>query len=107
MPRAPIISGMLSFVSNNENNSCKPVIENCAPYDVTIEWNGLLGLLEIEDDQLIPLIDDVISSVCMDIHNQFHKINKKRLSREDVAKRCNLQVPKEFEVCYIDILFWH
>jgi hypothetical protein len=69
MPRKNIISGVPSIVSINENNNSNLVKERCTPYDVTIESNNLLGLLEIEDDELIPLTDYIISTVCIDIHN--------------------------------------
>jgi hypothetical protein len=32
-----MISGMPSIVNVDENNICNIVIENCAPYDVTLE----------------------------------------------------------------------
>ncbi len=36
-PRMPMISGMPSIVKIDENNICTIVVENCAPYDVTLE----------------------------------------------------------------------
>jgi hypothetical protein len=33
---------------------------NCAPYEVTLERGDILGLIEIEEEELIPLTDDVI-----------------------------------------------
>jgi hypothetical protein len=36
-PRTPMFSGMPSIVNVDENNICNIVIENCAPYDVTLE----------------------------------------------------------------------
>jgi len=44
--------------------------ENCAPSDLTIERNDLIGILEIEEEELIPFTDDLISSVCIDIHTK-------------------------------------
>jgi len=46
------------------------VIENCAPYVVTLEWDDIIGILEIEEEELT---DDIISSVCQDIHDRFPK----------------------------------
>ncbi len=82
-------------------------MENCTYYDVTIERKDLIGFSEIEEEELIPLTDDIISSVCTDIHNKLPRIKKKWLSREDITQRCNLQVPPEFKDTYIDILFKH
>jgi hypothetical protein len=53
------------------------------------------------------LKDDIISSVCTDIHSRFPKITKKKLSRDDIAQKCNLQVPQEFKNNYIGILYKH
>ncbi len=55
-------------------------VENCAPYDVTLVRDDLLGVMDIETDELVPLTDDFISSVCQDIHNRFPKVKRKRLS---------------------------
>ena len=88
-PRTPMVSGMPSIVSIDKFNNCKIVIENCAPYDVTLERDDILGIMEIEEEELVPLTDDFISSVCQDIHDRFPKVKKTRLSRQDIQKRCN------------------
>ena len=95
-PRTPMISGMPSIVNVDENNICNIVVENCAPYDVTLERDDILGIIETEEEELVPLRDDFISSVCQDIHNRFPKVKRKRLSREEIKQRCYLQVPEEF-----------
>ncbi len=59
-------------------------VENCAPYDVTLERDDILGVMETEEDELVPLMDDFISSVCQDNHNRFPKVKRKRLSREEI-----------------------
>jgi hypothetical protein len=106
-PRTPMVSGMPSIVSIDKFNNCKIVIENCAPYDVTLERDDILGIMEIEEEELVPLTDDFISSVCQDIHDRFPKVKKKRFSRQDIQKRCNLQVPEEYKEKYVDILYKH
>jgi len=70
-PRMPIISGMPSIVNLDENNICNIVVENCAPYDFTLERDDVLGVMETEEEDLVPLTDDFISSVCQGIHNPF------------------------------------
>jgi hypothetical protein len=52
-----MISGMPVIVSIDDNNNCKIVVDNCVPYDITIDCNDLIGLMDIEVDQLIPLED--------------------------------------------------
>jgi hypothetical protein len=85
-PRTPMISGMPSIMNVDENNICNLVVENCAPYDVTLERVDILGVMETEDEELVPLTDDFISSVCQDIHNRFPKVNRKRLTREEIKQ---------------------
>jgi hypothetical protein len=103
-PRAPMVSGMPSIVNMDENNICTIVVENCAPYDVTLERDDILGIMETEEEELVPLMDDFISFVCQGIHNHFPKVKRKRLSREEIKRRCHLQVPEEFQERYLDIL---
>jgi hypothetical protein len=76
-----MVSGMLLIVNIDKNNICNNYVENCAPYDVTLERDDILGVMETEQDKLVPLTDDFISSVCQDIHNRFPKVKRKRLTR--------------------------
>ncbi len=56
-PGAPTLTGVLSLVTIDSNQNCKVVIENCAPYDVTIERNDIMGIIEMEEDKVYPLTD--------------------------------------------------
>jgi hypothetical protein len=103
-PRTQMVSGMPAIVNIDENNICSFVVEN---YDVTLERDDIIGVMETEQDELVPLTDDFISSVCQDIHNRFPKVKRKRLSREEIRRRCHLQVPEEFHERYLDILCIH
>ncbi len=47
-PRTPMITGMPAIVSIDKNNNCKIIIDNCAPYDVTIDRNDILGIMDLE-----------------------------------------------------------
>ncbi len=58
---------MPAVVTVDKNNNCKIVIDNCAPYDVTIDRNDILALMERETEQLQPLEDSVISAILTDI----------------------------------------
>ncbi len=88
-PNNPTVSGMPALILVDNNSNCKIIVENCAPYDVTIERNNLMGLIKIEDKQLIPLTD--VIAVCADIHTKLPKIQKAKFSREEIACRCHLQ----------------
>jgi hypothetical protein len=69
-PRTPMMSGLPAIVSGDKNNMCKVLIVNFAPYIVTLERNDTKGILETEKEELIPLTDDVISSVWNDIYKK-------------------------------------
>ncbi len=56
-PGAPTLTGVPSLVTIDSNQNCKVVIENCAPYDVTIERNDIMGIIEMEEDKVYPLTD--------------------------------------------------
>jgi superfamily II helicase len=79
-----MVSGMPSIVNIDENNICNIIVENCATYDVTLERDDILGIMETETDELVPLTDDFILSVCQDIHDRFPKVKRKRLSRDEI-----------------------
>jgi hypothetical protein len=74
---------------------------------MTIERNTLMGLIKTEEEKLIPLTEWAISSVCMGIHAKLPKLQKPRISRDEIALRYHLQIPDEFRERYINILFNH
>jgi hypothetical protein len=55
---------MPAIITVDKNNNCKLVIENCAPYDVTINRSDVIALMDVETKQLQPLEDSVISCNC-------------------------------------------
>jgi len=71
-PQTLMVSGVPSIISIDEHNICHIVVQNCAQLD----RDDILGIMEIEDEQLVPLTDDFISSVCQDIHDRFPKVKK-------------------------------
>jgi hypothetical protein len=74
---------------------------------MTLERDDIIGVMEMEQDELVPHTDDFISFVCQDIHNCFPKVKRKRLSREEIRWRCHLQVPEDFHELFLDILCKH
>jgi hypothetical protein len=85
-PRTPMISLMPSIVTINDNYICNINVKICTCYNVTLEPDDILGIMEIEEEELIHLTDDFVSSVCQDIHNCFPKVWRKNLSRQDIQK---------------------
>jgi hypothetical protein len=84
-PSNPTIAEMPAIISMYKNNNCKVIVENCAPYVITIERNDLTGLIKIKEEKLILLTDNIISSVCAKIHTKLPKIQKAKLSHEDIV----------------------
>ena len=58
------MTGVPSLVTIDNEQNCKVVIENCAPYEVTIERNDIMGIIEMEEDELYPLTDEAAAGIC-------------------------------------------
>jgi hypothetical protein len=106
-PKNPMLSGMPPVVSIDKNNNCKIVIDNCAPYDVTIDRNDIVGLMDKETDQLQLLDDATISAVLSDIDKRLPKVPKTKFTKDEIAAKAHLDVNKDFKQKYIDILYKH
>jgi hypothetical protein len=106
-PGAPTLTGVPSLVSIDNNQNCRIVIENCAPYEVTIERNDIMGIIKIEEDEMYPLTDETVADISASIKSNIPSTPQTNLTRDDIAKRCNLQVPEEFKDRYLHILFKH
>jgi hypothetical protein len=102
-----MFSGMPAIVSIDKNNNCKIVVDNCAPYDVTINRGDILGIMDIEKDELIPMEDSTISAILQDIDKKLPKVPKKKISREEIANKAHLNVPNKFKDKYVNILYKH
>jgi hypothetical protein len=102
-----MIFGMPAIVSIDKNNNCKIVLDNCAPYDVTISRNDILSIMDAEPDEPIPKEDSTISAILQDIDNKLPKVPKKKLTKDEIAAKAHLNVPPEFKQKYIDILHKH
>jgi len=68
-PGAPTLTGVPSLVTIDNDQNCKVVIENCAQYEVTIERNDIMGIIEMEEDKLYPLTDEAAAGICAIIKN--------------------------------------
>jgi len=106
-PLTLMLSGMPAVVSIDKNNNCKLVIDNCAPYDITIDRNDSIGIMDVETEQLQPLEDSVISAILSDIGNKLPKVSKNKLSKDEIAIKSDLNVPNKYRQKYIDILYQH
>ncbi len=69
----PTILGMPAWVTLDKYKNCKVVIDNCAPFDITLARNEVPGVLEFEQEQCIPITEETIAAVISDIHKKIHK----------------------------------
>jgi hypothetical protein len=106
-PVSPTLTGVPSLVSIDENHNCKIIIENWALYEVTIERNDIMGIVEIEDKELYPLTDNTAAEIGASIKSNIPSTPLAKLTRDEIARLCNLQVPDKYKERYIDILFKH
>jgi hypothetical protein len=60
---APMLTRVPSLVSIDSNHNCKVIIENCAPYEVVIQRNDIMGLIEIKEDEMYPLMDETTAEI--------------------------------------------
>jgi hypothetical protein len=86
VPRNPMLSGMPAIVTIDKNNNCKLVIDHCAPYDVTIDRNDIIALMDKETEQLQPLEDSVVSAILNDIDKNYLKCHYANLQKRDCLK---------------------
>jgi hypothetical protein len=54
-PQHPTISGMPAWVSLDAYKNCKVIIDNCAPYDIVLPRNEILGVLEFENETVLAI----------------------------------------------------
>jgi hypothetical protein len=106
-PQNPTLSGMPAWVTLDKYKNCKMVIDNCAPYDIVIARNEILGVLEFEPEEYIPMTENSISAIISEIHQKFPKVPKKQFTRDEIEQKAKLQVPNKYKKRYIDILFKH
>jgi hypothetical protein len=56
----------------------------------------IMGIINTEESYPLPLVDNLISSICNEIHERLPKVKKKTWTRNKMEERCHLQVPKEY-----------
>jgi hypothetical protein len=62
-PQHPTISGMPAWVSLDNYKNCKIIIGNYVPYDIVLPRNEILGVLELESKQCLPLNEDTVAAI--------------------------------------------
>jgi hypothetical protein len=63
--------------------------------------------MDIETDKLIPMEDSTITAILSYIEKHLPKVPKKKLTRDEIAAKANLNVPNEYKKRYMDILYKH
>jgi hypothetical protein len=78
-PQHPTISGMPAWVSLDSYKNCKIIVDNCAPYDIILPRNEILGVLEFEHEQCLPLNEDTVTSIISSIEQKFPKVRPRNI----------------------------
>jgi len=84
-PGSPTLTGVPSLVSIDKNHNCKIIIPNCNPYEVTIERNNIMGIVEMEDNELYPLTDDTAAEICASIKSNIPNTPRAKLTIDEIA----------------------
>ena len=100
-PQHNTILGMPQLVSINNDKICSVVFDNCAPNDITIDRDAILGIVETETNAPTPLDDNSINSLISKLDK---KHTKKTLQQTDIESRANLNVPEQYKCKYISLL---
>jgi hypothetical protein len=74
---------------------------------VSLETGDILGIVDTETDNLVPLDDDSLATICEQIHQQLPKVKKRRWTIKEIEDRCHLGAPELYLSQYIDTLFKH
>ncbi len=85
-PGAPTQTGVPLLVSIDNNQNCKIIIKNCAPYEVTIERKDIMGIVEIEEDEMYPLTDEAAADICSAIKSNIPNTPRTKPTRDEIVK---------------------
>ncbi len=56
-----------------------------------------MDIIEMEEDKMYLLTDEAAAEICAIIKSNIPSTPRIRLTQDDIARRCNLQVPDEFK----------
>jgi hypothetical protein len=79
-PGAPTLTGVPSLVIIDSNQNCKIIIETCAPYEVTIERNDIMVIIEMEEEEMYPLTDETTADICASIKSNIPSTPRTQLA---------------------------
>jgi hypothetical protein len=99
-PQHPTISGMPAWVTLDNYKNCKLIIDNCAPYNILLPRNEILGVLDFESEQCLPLNEGTVASIISNIEQKFPKVTKKHFSHAEIEQKANLNGPDELKQRY-------
>jgi hypothetical protein len=71
---------MPAWVTIDSYKNCKIIIDNCAPNNIVLPRNEILGVLEFESEQCLHLNEYTVASIISNIEQQFPKVTKKQYS---------------------------
>ena len=108
--KSRFLQGGPALVNISDDGFCTVAITNCAPYDIDLPRDSIIGLIETEgqSNKIEQLSQDKIKSIFASINLiATTKISSKDFTKEQIEAKINLNVPAEFRSQYIDLLFKH
>jgi len=88
---------MVPIVTIDKNNNSKVVINNCAPYYITIDRNDVLCIIDLEHYNLTLMEDLVISTLLSEIHEKLPKLPKNKFYLEKIEQLEHLNNSNEYK----------
>ncbi len=83
---------MPAWVTLDNYKNCKLIIDNCPLYYIVLPRNEILGMLEFESEQCLPLNEDTVASIISNIEHKFLKVPKKHFSGAEIEQKAHLNV---------------
>jgi hypothetical protein len=103
-----LIQGGPALLNVGETRQCYIEIANCAPFDIYLSRGSIIGMVEEEEKEFLHKMDGGA------IDNFISEISSKQkpppgfeqicLTREQIEKRANLNVPAQYREKYLDLL---
>ena len=110
LDESKLIQGGPALVKIDENKLCYIEVANCAPYDMYLPRGSIIRMVEKENKDHLQkmdgkIVDEFISQISTAKNSKPPPgFDKPSMTREEIEKRANLNVPAEYREKYIEIL---
>ena len=104
--KSKFLQGGPALVKITDEGFCTIAITNCAPYDIVIQRNVVIGKIDTEGphSKIELLSQDKVKEIFTSI-NELTATTSKTLTREQILTRANINVPEQYKQQYVDLLY--